>query len=201
MTTETEVCNLALLRAGQDTISSLTEPSRSAQLCSILFAQCRDAMLREFPWNFARRRVSLALLEDVPPTNWEMAYALPTDCLQALAVVVPGLRFPRVSQKAPFEVSSNGTQRVLFTDQEEAELIYTARVESISMWDPLAVSALAWLLCSELAVPLALKPEQGQNARNAYLQAKNLAASQSLNEGFEGVEPLGDILSGRGYGG
>lgn len=193
MATETDICNLALLRAAKDTIASTSDGSRAAELCAILLPICRDAMLREFPWNFARKRVGLALLDEEAPTNWGYAYALPTDCIQVLSLTVPGLRVPTGNYRVPYEVSGGK----LYTDIATPELIYTARVE-YSMWDGLAVSALAWLLCSELATPLSLKPDQAQSARQAYMQIKAAAAAQSMNEGWE-AEPLGDWLSARDY--
>lgn len=196
MATETEVCNLALLRCGKDTIANLQDGSRAAELCTVLLPICVDAMLRDFPWTFARKRVGMALLEEEAPTNWSYAYQMPTDCIQALALVVPGMRVLTSAFRVPYEVAGGK----LFTDIETPELIYTARVD-LPMWDPLAVSALAWLLCSELATPLSLKPDQANQARQAYMMTRSSAAAQSLQEGWEGVEPNGDFLSGRGFSG
>lgn len=189
MASETQICNLALLRVGGQTIASLDEASREAQLCGLTYEQCRDQLLRTFPWNFARRRAVLADL-GTPATNWSYRYACPSDCLQALRVVVPGLRIPRNDLLPAFELgSTDSSQRVIHTDEEECELEYTARITDTTLFDPLFTNALAWLLASEIATPLTAKPDMANLARQAYTFTMREAAAQSLNEGWQGAEP------------
>lgn len=196
--TETEIYNLAMLHLGQKTVSNLeTEASREAEIGRTIFDQSRDTMLRQFPWPFARRRVALALT-GTAPTNWGYAYALPTDCVQALAVTVEGLRYPRTDQKVPFEIGTDGTKTLLFTDLEHAELIYTMRVENTSLFDPLCAQALSWLLAAEAAMPLSVKPDLANYARQGYLNTLSMAQAQALNEGWAGEEPVNVWIAARG---
>ena len=57
------LCNLALTRLGHNQISSLSENSKGATLCTLHYPQVRDALLRAHPWNFAiaRRRLKVVL--------------------------------------------------------------------------------------------------------------------------------------------
>lgn len=192
-----QICNMALLRVGGQTISSLDEGSRESQLCSAFLEQCREQILRAFPWPFARRRVALADL-GTPVSNWGYRYAYPSDCIQALRIVYPGLRLPLANQNIPFEVSSSATQRVIHCDWAGAELEYTARVTDPSLYDSQFISAFAWLLAAEIAMPLIGKPEPSNLARQHYMLALSEAAAQALSEGCSDPEPAGEFLSARG---
>lgn len=83
-----DICNLALLRAGQlQTIDSLTEDTEQARACNILFPHHRDALLERFNWPWATRSATLALLANpdgsaLTRPGWVNAYQLPGDCLK-----------------------------------------------------------------------------------------------------------------------
>jgi len=59
ITTEVELANMALARVGHDKITALTDDNKAARQCNLHFANERDNVLRAFPWNFARRLVTL----------------------------------------------------------------------------------------------------------------------------------------------
>jgi hypothetical protein len=98
MTTDVDIVNAALIRLGERTIASLAEPVKPAQLAGALFADLRDTLLREHPWNFALTRASLVL--PAPAAGrfsgaWLLpdgAGALPR-CLRLLAVEDSGGRY------------------------------------------------------------------------------------------------------------
>lgn len=196
MTSVVQICNMALMRIGCGiNIASLTEGSTEANACALFYEHCRDFALRDYPWPFASRRVALGLLTGDAATNWAFKYAYPSDCLQAREIV--GAYNPRNDEKIPFEVANEGTSRVIYTNQEDAELLYTVRVEDTNLFDPIFVSALASLLASELVMPLSMNPTLAVNARNSYIQVSSAAAARAFNEGFT-PEPECELLSVRG---
>lgn len=106
MTTETDVCNLALSHVGtRATIASLAENSPEARACSRFFAHCRDEALAATWWGFARATATLTLLKAAPGTPefsgsivplwtdsypappWQYEYAYPANCIKARYVV------------------------------------------------------------------------------------------------------------------
>jgi hypothetical protein len=192
MADEVQICNLALLRVGvTSTIAALSEVSTEANACRVFFEQVRDAVLRDFPWGFATKRAALGLLAEAAPTNWAYAYQLPSDCLLVRGLVCPGARSLRADQRIPYEV--NG--RKLFTDMPEAELLYTARVTDTSVFDPLAVSAIAWGMAVELGNAF-LKPDLARAAQQVYQLARSEAWAACLNEGHD-APPESEFLSVR----
>ena len=160
------ICNMAIGRIGQSNfIDALSEASLQANVCNIFYETCRDMALVDGHWNFATGRVVLADL-GTPPTNWLYRYGLPTDCLSARYLVVPGLRTPLVKDRIPFDVAEENDARVLYTDQEEAELVYIKRQENPNLFSPQFNSALAWLLASNIAMPLSAAPALGKRRRD-----------------------------------
>lgn len=104
-TSDTSICNQALSRIGtRSTIASLTEASKEARACNLVYQQTRDEVLSMAFWNFAKKTASLSLLKSAPgtPTNqtgatqwssaypappWLYEYSYPSDCLQFRMIV------------------------------------------------------------------------------------------------------------------
>lgn len=197
MATVVSICNMALARIGVSSfISNLNEASNEARVLNLFYEQMRDFALRDHHWNFATRRVVLANA-GTPPTNWAFKYTYPSDCLKARFIVHQGIRTPRNDQRIAFEIGSEGSQRVIYTDQPQAELVYTARITDPTLFDPIFESALSYLIASEVAMPLTVKESVAKQARDAYERVKSQAAAHSTNEGFEGVEPESSLITER----
>ena len=201
MASEVDIYNMALMRLGNSSqVSSTSESSPEARACNTFYAQCRDTMLRDFPWGFARRRVSLAQTADTAPTNWHYVFGYPSDCLRLLGMVLPGSRQPLTSQEVPFQLGFNGTNRVIYCDTTIPEAVYTARVVDPTQFDPIFASALAMFLASEIAMPLAVKPDLAGALKQSYALMMNTAAVADASETFLGQEPDGEIVQIRGLG-
>ena len=100
MTTDIDIVNAALIRLGERTIVSFADAVKPAQLAGALYADLRDALLREHPWNFAIRREWLAIPAIADPAGrYTAAYLLPDGagnaprCLRLLAVEDAGGRY------------------------------------------------------------------------------------------------------------
>jgi hypothetical protein len=194
---EVAICNLALSRIGSTIfIDSLTERSMEAIVCSQFYEPCRDMVLQDHPWNFASKRAVLADL-GAPPTNWLYRYAMPSDCLEARSIIVPGARTPSSRSRIAYEVAVEDDARVLYTDQPEAELLYTRRVTNPNLFSPSFVFALAWLIAGEVSMPLSAAPGLGDAARRNYSMSIGAAGAADLREGQSDVEPECELISGR----
>ena len=195
MAAEVDICNLALAHLGDTaTLSSINPPEGSAQAdhCHRFYPVARDSLLEMHYWNFSMRRITLA-----PTTaNWTMwtqAYLLPSDAINVIAVLPPdvaddySVKFvptdapvyahnysPMVQtgryvpQPFSLETQPDGTQ-VLYTNQENAVLRYTAYVEDTTLFSPLYTMTLSWYLASMLAGPI-IKGEAGSAEAKRCLQ-------------------------------
>ena len=166
MSSEVDICNLALSHLGDSaTVASLDPPEGSAQAehCARFYPIARDALLELFEWNFAtKRRVPAEVVNNW--AQWDHAYARPADCLKVIAVQDPsatddtaysynGLITRLVPQPYACETDDNGAQ-IILTDQATALCRYVARVTDTTKFSPTFTVALSWYLASMLAGPV-----------------------------------------------
>lgn len=171
MASEVDICNLALGHLGDNaTVASLNPPEGSAQAehCARFYPMARDSLLELHTWGFATKRVTLAQLGTGWP-EWDYSYAQPSDALNILAVLPPDstddysiasvTNVPMsaggsyVPQAFSCEVDADGNE-VIYTDQADAVLRYTGRIEDPTKFSPTFVVALSWHLASMLAGPI-----------------------------------------------
>lgn len=95
--TQLNIYNRALGMIDAKMVSSLTENSPEAVQCNLHFDNARRAVLRDYPFDFAIRKV--ALEETTMPTitrgDWLKAYLVPADSLRVLSVFAPNDRTTR----------------------------------------------------------------------------------------------------------
>lgn len=191
-----EVCNLALSYVGHgldlDNLNEDTNESRSAKRC---YVPARDELLERKEWKFATRRATLALLAGEERDGWTYVYALPSDCIAARSIYA-GTLTPTEDQKVPFDIEATATGACLLTDEEDAILIYTARIEETSRFTPGFVKALAWHIAVELCLVLPIDDDKAQKIEKKAAQAllQGYAAQANLQKS---VPPESEYVSGR----
>ena len=153
MTSEVDICNLALTESFCSEIQSLTAQSREAEVCNRFYAQCRDLLLSGYNWKFNQVRRSLSVSSETPPDDWAYAYEVPTNCLYAVKIFQSN-RNP--AKEIPFTIESklNVDEKILYTDEPEAILIYRKKITVTNMFSPMFIEALANLLGAKVAMGL-----------------------------------------------
>lgn len=146
MADETAICNLALGRIGSVRILALDDSTQEARFSKLFYAETRDEVLRDHPWNFAQKRAVLSALSDAPLFGWRWAYALPVDCLRVLQLN----GFAQDAEPDEWEIEDGK----LMTDAGVAQVTYTARVDDAVKFDALFVEALSVKLAAKLVTPL-----------------------------------------------
>lgn len=194
-----DICNRALSNIGNNrTINSLSEASKEAGQCSLYYESTRDAVLADFPWNFATKRIALADTNN-PPSDWAYAYTYPTDCLRIIEIPVPGNRNPSEMMRIQYETGSNGdgTGRLIYTDQPAAWLKYVARISDVNVFESIFQEALSWRLAAAVNMSLTGNADLGNNALNMYSRVIASAGSHSLNETQEPQPPVDEFTIAR----
>lgn len=170
MASSVDISNLALGAIGDPaTVSKIDPPEGSvhAEKCSKWYPIARDALLERFPWSFAKRRAALAEVLN-PLNNWLYAYALPNDCVRPRAVLEETASDESAAQPFDVETDASGV-KVLYTNVQNAQLLYTRRVTDATKFTPLFTLALVELLAAYLAGPV-LKGTTGVKMREAKLR-------------------------------
>lgn len=166
MSSEVDICNLGLAHLGDEaTVSSINPPEGSAQAahCSRFYPMARDSLLEMHNWGFATRRAVLAQLTN-DRAEWLFAYALPSSTLKVLSVLPPGATDELIASGAyapqRYTLASAASGKVLYTNQENAILLYTVAVSDTTQFSPLFKLTLSWYVASMLAGPV-LKGDVG----------------------------------------
>lgn len=204
MSSEVEICNLALAHLGDSaTVASIDPPEGSAQAehCARWYPIARNSLLEMQEWGFATTRALLAELSN-PFPQWQHAYARPADCLKVLAILpadatsdvansfsndrflhgaVPALCTVYTPQDFTTEIDANTGNQIILANQENALVRYTRAVTDTSKFSPLFTDTLGWYLASYLAGPV-LKGETGINVGQAMLKiALGLLSNAALS--------------------
>lgn len=155
-----QICNRALDILGADPILSLADNTEAGRLCNRNYAAVRDAVLRAYPWNAAMRRAALPALAEPPAWGAAFAYELPADCLRLWQVENEGHVDWRVEGR-----------RVVTDLGPPLKVLYLARLDDTSLFDPLMGEAIAGRLAADLAYRLTGSTALGNHAWSLY-QAK-----------------------------
>lgn len=172
MSSEVEICNLALSHLGDSaTVASINPPEGSAQAehCQRWYPIARNALLEMHDWGFATARALLAELPNAWP-QWTHTYARPSDCLKVLAILPSTGCYDHDVQGQAYvtESDANGNQ-IILTDQANAMVRYTRMVTDTSKFSPLFTDALGWFLSTYLAGPV-LKGDSAVKIAQANMQ-------------------------------
>lgn len=166
-----QVVNMALVKIGSRTIRNLSsEQSREAVASALVFEDTLRSVLRDHPWAFATRYVDpLTLVDgaegDPATPDWTYSHRLPTDLVYLRRVVLEGTGRSFDPEPFPFRLASDTTGGLLYSNQAEPIIEYTARLQNILTYgDALFREALSWKLAATLAPSLASvelhRPEQ-----------------------------------------
>lgn len=186
MTSNVEICNVALTRIDRKRITDLLDGSTSANDCSALFTPTRQELLRIHDWNFARARQKLARLSAAPEYEYDHAYQLPTDWLVTRGVHEDenGVSTPRYRIEG----------QTILSSATDIYLTYTR-----DLTDPAAMpsdfrSLFSYRLAEQLAKTSTVREEMGQDALRHEKRARSV---DSIEDDAEDL-PAGGWVTGRG---
>ena len=140
MSSETDICNLALAHFGQDaSIDSIDPPDGSAEAehCARFYPIARDEVLESHTWGFAQYRATLAALTN-DREDWGYRYALPAECIKPRIVLTDGYS-SSANEGEPFEREGDS----IYTDAQDAVLVYTKRITDTTKFTPMFTSAMS----------------------------------------------------------
>lgn len=184
MSSEVQICNLALSHIGARRIQSLNDPIPEARECKLFYPIARDAALRDNDWAFARKRIALAQLTE-EFIGWDYAYGYPRDCHKDREIW-NGIGYPaEPHEKVPYEIASNSTLdgSVILTNEEAAYLVYTAKVTNVNVFDAMFIDAISFRLASDLAIPVKGKSDLQKDFMQQYTMFMGRAQVASANQG------------------
>jgi hypothetical protein len=175
MASVVDICNRALVILGEERISTLTDDIPSARMCNTLWAQVRDQILREHPWNCAIKRVGLNQSVDAPVWGYSYKYAVPSDNLRILEV------YP--DSKYTME------DGYLLSDENSMSIRYVSRLEDAFDYDASLTAAFAYRMAAEMAyaksASTSLAESLAEKAEIALRRAKTIDSQIGTPRSFD----------------
>ncbi len=173
LTSNTEICNLALKALGLDPISSLaSDTSQAGIILRNTWEATRDAILRAANWRcLLARSGSLAREAAAPAFGYAYAFALPSDCVRVVEMSVDAAWVREGS--------------LLLTDESEAYILYVAydtAADPVARLDGHLVKAIVAQLAVDIAPGLkskSLVPQLEVIARDRLADAKLFSAIEA----------------------
>ncbi len=179
------ICSNALLQLGDDPIASFTEATKRARLCSNLWPQVRDDLLRQHLWRCAQKRVVLAPEATAPAFDWDHSFLLPGDWVRTVQVGKRG-------EHLDYETEG----RRILANVTELKLVYIAESSDPSQWDDALVDAACAEMVARLAYPItqssSLAELKRKEATLALRVAKALSGQDNEPEDW-GDSPFTDV--------
>lgn len=213
MSSDVDICNIALSHVGADAIVSAIDPpdgSVEAGHCARFYAIARRTLLELGDWQWATKRVALAQVTNESDI-WQYAYEQPSDCINALRILRPTASTNGISYTDPFGTlqplvpsyyiaydESNGAQfeiegSTIYTNEPNAVLKYTFDVTDTAKFTPSFVDALGYMLASYLAGPIVKGLpglQLGQGLRKIAQQMAAAASASSADNSMAVHEPV-----------
>ena len=169
MASKITICSNALLQLGAATISSFDEGTDLSKLCSNLWEQTRDGVLRAHPWNCATKRVSLAPTAASPVYEFAFAYNLPGDFLRL------------ADADTDFNYKVEGRQ--VLADENPLLIKYIFKNKDVPSYDALLIEALTAAMKAALAYPVTKSTTKESETLALYLERLRLARAIDGQEG------------------
>jgi len=130
---------MALVKLGQEPISSLSQDTKNARLCNAVFEMCRNEVLEGHPWYFATKTVELASVAVADPNGeFQYVYQLPADFLKIIYVD---------DWKQTFEIRDG----YLMCDEEPVKLKYLFENSNPGTWSYSFAQCLSWRVAAEIS--------------------------------------------------
>ena len=188
-----QIWNMALGFVGTRSVASENEITPEAQQCSLYWDSARRQALRDYPWNWAQRRVALAAqaMPEAWAAEWRHAYGMPAKCLKLHRIIPEGRRAPYDADRVPYMLAHNEDGTTLILTQAPAAWVdYTTDVEQVERWDDLFIGLMARKLACLVAVSL-IKNNQAkvQELEQLYRAALPAAFEGAASEQQDKPQP------------
>lgn len=147
------VCNgaLALLGVEAEIQDLELEQTREARACRQFYEKVVEQVFRDYDWPWARRTGALAGAVDDPTDEWQYSYTYPATALAVRRIMVNGgVRVETEDNRVEFAVENVAGVAKVFTDETDAVVQYTIRVDEAE-WPGDFWNAVTALLASKVA--------------------------------------------------
>lgn len=177
-TSKVDICNLAMDHIGGGLIVNIDTPKTEPEIkCARWYDVTRRALLRAFPWTFARARFQASRASTAPTFGWADAYNLPTNLVRLNFIGDDSIR----DYKGRY--AYEGRQLLLNNSGADSiNLGYTKDEEDVTKFDALFVDLLAVEIAWRPAFAFTLKPSIKRELREERAELRLEAKAVNSQE-------------------
>lgn len=169
--TDLTICNSALIKIGQERISSLDQTNKTATLCKERLPFVKEEVLEDHPWNCAMQRAELSQLSEGPEYGYTYAYQKPVNCL-------------RIWKAEDDEIIFKVEGDQILTDEPTFFCTYIRNDIEVAKYSRSLAEAIAIRLAAELAYAIANSRELQEQMMKLYEIRLRMAKSIDAQEGY-----------------
>ncbi|MCB1712603.1 MAG: hypothetical protein KDH96_09080 [Candidatus Riesia sp.] len=185
MSSKTEISNIALshLGIGKEISNLDTERSDEANACRRFYTICKETVLRDHDWPFAKKNILLSLIEENPTSEWAYSYTYPPDCLM-IRKILSGIRTDTRQSRVEFQIAYGDSSAIVLCDLDEAEAQYTVNVSDSNRFPSDFVMCMSHKLAAMIAPRLTAGDpfKLGIKNEQMYQMYLKISAANAYNE-------------------
>ncbi len=193
VTTDVEVCNLALDMVKEAPINNLDENRAAARWMKRNFVPTRNYCLNLQVWKFAMTRAELPADPDAPEFEWNRRFKKPTDCFRVLPLRDGGRMNGRL---IPHQVEGD---YILTNAAAPLKVRYIRVVDNPAEWPTHFVELVATRLALGIAHFMTGKTSMIELLNARHAQAAQMAASLDSAEGSHAAQYATEYDDARYY--
>ena len=124
--TDVSICNAALALLGAEGLTSFSDGSAQASICSVLYSKVKDVTIGMYRWSWSIKKSQLVQDNTTPVNEWTYQYSLPNDILNNVPLAAYTSSSPGNSIFKDWEINmgSDGTAK-LMTERKTVSVSYT----------------------------------------------------------------------------
>lgn len=194
--TDVSIINMALAHVGwTQFITARSQLLNQTAVLNLFYDQAVEYALEDFAWGFARRYVTLGLVEEDPNDDWTFSYRYPTGTAKVRRIVTSlGLLDPN---PAPFSIGQDDTGKLVYTDQEDAVVETTKLITTTAQFPAMFVEAVSWWLAGLSCPGLAKDRKQAAGCFQMYSLVLQRAQAKDRNESQDHPELESEAIRSR----
>jgi hypothetical protein len=189
MSSEIDICNMAISRLAGSRISSFTDGTIESNECSAIFNQISKYVQAKGPWQSNKIRTTLPQLAAAPAFGFTYQYQLPTDpkCLRVL----------KINEDTTGSINFQIENNVLLCDEPAIGILYIGLLTDTEQFDAHLEEAIVDHLVAAMAYKITgSMTAQQQHASYAKKNLDELLTLTSLQGSNDDI-PSGTFISVR----
>jgi len=180
------ICNSALIKLGQDPITTIDDNNKRAKICKEQYDKVRKELLSAHPWNFAIKRAELTTFS-VPVYGFGLAYDLPVDCLRVLRT--------NDDDFTDYIIEAGK----LLTNEPTMYIEYIADIADDTKYTATFTEVMSWALAYDLSYSLVGSRNFSDYIFGQYMNRRSLAQTFDAQEGRPYMGAPDEFTSARNY--